>query len=832
MGLLSTVVAEVSASTTKHEVAQDLCRRVVELCQEAIKARGWFSVAISGGSLPDLLSNLPQAFRDAQVDPKYHRWLVLLADERGVPESHSDSNMRAIRRALLNKISVPAQQVYGIDVISLSESIDVAAQSYQTQLLSALSKTDDRLDLALLGFGPDGHTCSLFPNHLSLLQSTKLVMGVTNSPKPPSYRITLTLKTLNELTQHILVCGTGESKSLVLQEILQGTYRDGHGKTYTHVYPKYPCGMLRPKLQLVYICDEQALKGVYVASSQHEANHDATVNTGSHILARRGTSFLIKAPTAKIHVRDSKETLRQELYSQIVRCATVAIAERGAFTIALSGGSLPWLLTNLPRAFEEAGVNPCWHQWHILLADERCVPADHIDSNMHDIHKYLLADLYGQIVLGNIYGLDQVSLAESTDIVAQDYQRKLLSALTHSGGMLDLAVLGMGADGHTCSLFPGHDALTSTRWVAPITDSPKEPSHRITMTLTFLNHHTRNVLFVGMGEAKSGILKETLPLLRSRGLFFESEVDSIYPCGMIRPQDDLVYLVDDAAVSQCVVAPIDGTTLQYASVLVTPTKDDIPDRLHRVLIRESQKAIRLRGCFTVALSGGSLPSFLSGLDISFQHVCVDPQWNKWNVLLADERCVPTSHDDSNMGALTKELLHHIGIPSAQIYGIDESLLEAPAGIQAQAYESKLRSALSKSGGMLDLALLGFGPDGHTCSLFPGHALLQERYRWISGLEDSPKPPPKRVTLTLRVLNEYTRIVVFCGAGSSKQNVLERIFGVIEGRHGLDFHVCMNIGELPCSMVRPRDELYWIVDRDAMPTNMNMIASPSPRISSS
>ena len=263
---------------------------------------------------------------------------------------------------------------------------------------------------------------------------------------------------------------------------------------------------------------------------------------------------------------------------------------------------------------------------------------------------------------------------------------------------------------------------------------------------------------------------------------------------------------------------VDSTTPQYARVLVASTKDEIPERLHSLLICESQKAINLRGSFTIALSGGSLPSSLAGLDTSFRNMSVDPQWHKWHIVLADERCVPISHEDSNMAALTTEFFRHVAIPQEQIHGLDESLLEKSVGVQAEAYESKLRSALLHSGGMLDIALLGFGPDGHTCSLFPGHSLLQERQRWISGLDDSPKPPPKRITMTLPFLNEYTRNAVFCGAGSSKQEVLRQVFSS-DGEGGLsaaDHSVRINIGDLPCSMVRPQEDLYWVVDDEAMP----------------
>ena len=114
--------------------------------------------------------------------------------------------------------------------------------------------------------------------------------------------------------------------------------------------------------------------------------------------------------------------------------------------------------------------------------------------------------------------------------------------------------------------------------------------------------------------------------------------------------------------------------------------------------------------------------------------------------------------------------------------------------------------------VFDLILLGIGPDGHTCSLFPGHELLSEEDRWVAYIEDSPKPPPKRITLTFPVLNHAARIA-FVAAGAGKADTLHTVLD--EPEKGL-----------PASRVRPAHpgQLYWFVD-DAAAEKVQFARTP-------
>mmetsp|Transcript_22980 Transcript_22980/g.41256 ORF Transcript_22980/g.41256 Transcript_22980/m.41256 type:complete len:290 (-) Transcript_22980:138-1007(-) len=274
----------------------------------------------------------------------------------------------------------------------------------------------------------------------------------------------------------------------------------------------------------------------------------------------------------------------------------------------------------------------------------------------------------------------------------------------------------------------------------------------------------------------------------------------------------------------------DPSSLSYnAKLLVAPSKTFVGSVLHNPIVQSCQSALQSRDAFTIALSGGSLPSFLQALPHSFQQAGVDPQWEKWHVLLADERCVVSTDADSNLGAILSNFVNAVPIPKSQVYGIDEALLSKSTDAVAAAYEQKVvRPLLEKCGGMIDCVVLGFGPDGHTCSLFPSHPLLTEETRFVAPIDDSPKPPLSRITLTFPVLNKLSRKIIFCGAGSSKRPILKAVFGnaievmgepieqIVVGAKAFEVEMT-DPAPYPCGMVRTEqggDSLVWVVDADA------------------
>jgi 6-phosphogluconolactonase len=239
------------------------------------------------------------------------------------------------------------------------------------------------------------------------------------------------------------------------------------------------------------------------------------------------------------HIYDDADALARAAAVQLLARAQKAVAERGVFTLALSGGSTPKKLYSL------LGTDPAfrdfpWAKTQIFFGDERHVPPTHIDSNYLMVKGTLLDS--GLVPAANLHRVR----AELPDpnMTAADYEVEMHgffnTAELHRGAFprFDVILLGMGPDGHTASLFPGSKALEEKeRWVVA-NWVEKFNSTRITFTFPVLNAADAVMLLVA-GADKMAMLHEVLATKPSL---------TLYPVQRVRPvQGEKIWLLDKAA---------------------------------------------------------------------------------------------------------------------------------------------------------------------------------------------------------------------------------------------------------------------------------------------
>lgn len=170
--------------------------------------------------------------------------------------------------------------------------------------------------------------------------------------------------------------------------------------------------------------------------------------------------------------------------------------------------------------------------------------------------------------------------------------------------------------------------------------------------------------------------------------------------------------------------------------------------------------------FALALPGGSVATtFFPAL------AAAGIDWTRAAFFWGDERAVPESDPDSNAGLARRLWLDPAHVPAAAVHRMDADGTDL-VGAAARYAETLVRVLGTPP--RLDVALLGVGPDGHVCSLFPGHPVLTAD-GWTAAVEDAPKPPPRRVTLTLPTL-AAARLVVVAALGAAKARVMREALG--------------------------------------------------------
>lgn len=237
------------------------------------------------------------------------------------------------------------------------------------------------------------------------------------------------------------------------------------------------------------------------------------------------TVAILPFPSAAVSVFETPAEVAAAAAHAVASSAASAVAARKRFLLALSGGSTPKAVYSLLGA--DPAIVP-WDKTEIFFGDERCVPSDHADSNYRMVRETLI----GRIPQATVH---RVETELGPDEAAARYDTALREAGDGGIPRFDLILLGMGADGHTASLFPGTSALAENRRLAVANFVPQLGADRVTFTFPVINAAQR-VLFLASGADKSAMLAEVLAGPRSR-----------YPAQNVYPHGVLEWYVDRAA---------------------------------------------------------------------------------------------------------------------------------------------------------------------------------------------------------------------------------------------------------------------------------------------
>ena len=230
---------------------------------------------------------------------------------------------------------------------------------------------------------------------------------------------------------------------------------------------------------------------------------------------------------------------------------------------------------------------------------------------------------------------------------------------------------------------------------------------------------------------------------------------------------------------------------------VFPTPADVAKALADNVVAAARAAIAARGRFTVALSGGTTPKATYTL-LSQAPYANALDWTKVIFFFGDERCVPPSNDQSNFKTAYDTFIRALNIPREHVHRMHG---EEDPQFAAASYRTELTTTLG-SPPVLDLVMLGMGPDGHTASLFPGNDPLANEDDLVRAVY-SQSQQQWRITLTPKVINA-ARAVVFAVEGAAKAKTLA---DVREGPY--------NPTTYPSQIIAPTSgSLTWLVDKAA------------------
>jgi 6-phosphogluconolactonase len=237
-------------------------------------------------------------------------------------------------------------------------------------------------------------------------------------------------------------------------------------------------------------------------------------------------------------------------------------------------------------------------------------------------------------------------------------------------------------------------------------------------------------------------------------------------------------------------------------VKVFANGDALVEAAGKRLVDTLQNAITTRGRALLVLTGGGNGNAL--LEYLGTHV-EQLDWSKVHLFWGDDRYVPEADDERNEKQARAALLDRIDIPSSQVHPMAPSDGEFGSDLDAAAlaYEQIL-AANAESGAPapdFDVHLLGMGPEGHINSLFPDTPAVREKTRMVVAVEDSPKPPPLRITLTLPAIQRSREVWLMVSGGSKADAAAAAIGGA-------------DPVSIPAAGAVGLETTLWLLDEDA------------------
>jgi 6-phosphogluconolactonase len=235
---------------------------------------------------------------------------------------------------------------------------------------------------------------------------------------------------------------------------------------------------------------------------------------------------------------------------------------------------------------------------------------------------------------------------------------------------------------------------------------------------------------------------------------------------------------------------------------IFPDSDALVTSVGERLIGVVESAVAARGRALIVLTGGGNGNkLLRYLDTQRERV----NWSAVHVFWGDERYVPADDDDRNDKQARDALLDHVDIPARNVHPMPAGDGEFGDDLDAAAlaYEQVLAANAQNAepAPIFDVHLLGMGPEGHVNSVFPDTPAVRESTRLVLGVDDSPKPPPKRITLTLPAI-QRSREVWLMVSGAEKADAVAAAIGSADPV------------SLPAAGAHGREKTVWFLDTEA------------------